>query len=178
MPAVRLSVITPSFNQSRFIERTIRSVLDQELSAIELLVMDGGSTDGTVDILRAYSDRCFWVSESDKGQAHAINKGLSIARGDIIGWLNSDDIYRPGALETVLRFFDAHPDIDLVYGDAEFIDEDDEIIAPYYTEPWNLERLADVCYICQPAAFFRQSVTTRYGPLDESLHYCMDYEYW
>ena len=175
---VRLSVVTPSLNQGQFIERAILSVLSQGIRDIEFIVLDGGSTDQTVDILRTYSDRCRWTSEPDNGQAHAINKGLALASGDVIGWLNSDDVYRPGALRRVADFFEAHPDVDLVYGNADFIDENDVIIEPYYTEPWDPLRLVDVCFICQPAAFFRRSVVERFGMLDERLHFCMDYEYW
>jgi len=172
------SIITPSYQQGRFIERTIQSVTSQSGPAFEHLVVDGGSTDETLSILRRYGDRLAWTSGPDKGQTDAINKGISRTKGDIIGWLNSDDIYLPGALLAVEQFFASHPEIDVVYGRAHHIGPGDEWIAEYPTEPWNFQRLCETCFICQPALLFRRRVVDRCGLLDASLHYAMDYEYW
>jgi glycosyltransferase involved in cell wall biosynthesis len=177
--APKLSVVTPSYNQGRFIERTIESVLSQQFSgSLEYFVMDGGSTDETVGVLRKYTRRLSWVSEKDGGQADAVNKGLSRSTGDTVGWLNSDDIYCPGAFAAVCEAFNADPTLDVVYGDANHIDEDDRVIEPYPTEDHDFSRLMDTCYFCQPAVFFRKSVVDRVGPLNARLQYCMDYEYW
>jgi glycosyltransferase involved in cell wall biosynthesis len=177
--AHRLSIVTPSYNQGRFIERTIESVLSQRFpGSLEYLVMDGGSSDETVAILRKYSQRVAWVSEKDGGQADAVNKGLWRATGDIIGWLNSDDTYYPGAFQAVCEAFDSDSSLDVVYGGANHIDENDRVIEPYPTEDHNFSRLFYTCYFCQPAVFFRKSVVDRFGPLDARLHFSMDYEYW
>jgi glycosyltransferase involved in cell wall biosynthesis len=176
--ALTISVVTPSYNQGAFIERTIQSVLSQDVDGLDYVVTDGGSSDATVDILRKYVSKLRWVSEKDDGQADAVNKGLRMTQGAIIGWLNSDDIYYPGAVRTVMEFFGANPKVDLVFGNANHIDEHDRILEPYPTEPWNVARLREVCYLCQPAVFFRRTVAERHGDLDPALRYCMDYEYW
>lgn len=175
---MKVSVVTPSFNQGTFIERTIASVAAQSGVDVEHRVYDGGSTDGTVAILERFGRAVRWVSEPDAGQADAVNKGLREADGEVIGWLNSDDVYYPGALARAAAFLEAHPDVDVVYGAADHIDRDDRVLEPYPTEPWSFGRLKDRSFICQPAAFFRRRVLDRHGLLDTSLRYCMDYEYW
>jgi glycosyltransferase involved in cell wall biosynthesis len=175
---MKLSIVTPSYNHAQFIERTIQSVLSQNVQALQFVVFDGGSTDGTLDILKRYEDRLKWVSQPDKGQADAVNQGITATDGEVIGWLNSDDINYPGALQRVLTFFSEHPDVDVVYGKADYIDLDDRPFDAYPTEPWDYEWLKRTCYICQPALFFRRTVVERLGLLDPELMYCMDYEYW
>jgi glycosyltransferase involved in cell wall biosynthesis len=175
---MKVSVVTPSFNQGEFIERTLASVASQEGVELEHLVFDARSTDQTRAILERFRPPVTWVSERDEGQADAVNKGLAASHGEIIGWLNSDDVYYPGALARVVAYFAAHPEVDVVYGMADHIDRDDRVIEPYPTEPWSFERLKQRSIVCQPAAFFRRSVVARHGPLDAKLRYCMDYEYW
>ena len=176
-----VSVVTPSFNQGEFIGRTIDSVLRQALArswTLEYVVIDGGSRDATLDVLRGYSDRVRWCSEPDRGQADAVNKGLRSTSGEIVGWLNSDDVYYPGALQAVCEFFDQHPAVDVVYGEGDYLDAQDRVIGRYATEPFNLERLYETCFLCQPAVFFRRRLVDRFGVLDPRLHYALDYEYW
>jgi glycosyltransferase involved in cell wall biosynthesis len=172
------AVVTPSFNQATFIERTVRSVLEQHYTPLEYVICDGQSTDATLDVLELYRGQLTIISEPDSGQAAAVNKGIQRTRGEIIGWLNSDDVYRPEALSRVASFFDAAPDVDVVYGDADLIDEQDRFLDRYYTEAWSASRLADRCILAQPAVFLRRRVVEQWGGLDERLQYVLDYEYW
>jgi glycosyltransferase involved in cell wall biosynthesis len=175
---MKVSIITPSFNQGKLIERTLQSVANQTGTQIEHVVFDGGSTDNTVDILKSFASPVRWVSQKDQGQADAVNKGIQATDGEIIGWLNSDDIYYPGAIAHVVAFFETNPGIDIVYGMADHVDINDLPFESYPTEPWNFERLKETCFICQPALFFRRRLVKEHGLLDASLFYCMDYEYW
>ncbi len=173
-----VSIVTPSYNQGRFLRRTIESVLRQDYRHIEYLVIDGGSTDDSVEILHSYGTRFTWVSEPDRGQTDAINKGLARAHGDILAYLNSDDVLLPGAVAAAVRHFEAHPEWDLVYGNAQHIDADDRVLGPYPTAPYSFARLREDCCICQPATFWRRRIAEQVGPLDAELHFAMDYDYW
>lgn len=180
---MKVSIITPSFNQGKFIARTLHSVRQQQDNlpkdiTIEHIIYDGGSTDNTLEILRSFKDDIKWVSEPDNGQTHAVNKGLQNTTGEIIGWLNSDDVYYPGAITAVVNFFAENPEVDVVYGMARHIDIDDKVINSYPTADFSVQALLAKCFICQPALFFRRRVLANTGLLDESLNYCMDYEFW
>lgn len=175
---MKVSVLTPSYNQGQFIRRTLESVARQTGAEIEHVVFDGGSTDTTVEVLKNFSPPVRWVSRKDRGQTDAVNQGIRATDGEIIGWLNSDDIYYPGAIARVVEFFQANPTIDVVYGMADHIDLDDNAFEAYPSEPWDFKRLQETCFICQPALFFRRRVVEQHGLLDESLNYCMDYAYW
>jgi glycosyltransferase involved in cell wall biosynthesis len=174
----RISIITPSFNQGGFVQATISSVLSQDYPYLEYWILDGGSGDKTIDILRACGPEVQWVSEKDNGQADAVNKGFARATGDIIGWLNSDDTYLPGTLAYVGEYFANHPDVDVVYGDGYYVDQDGAVIHPYRTLDFSWESLAHECYICQPTVFFRRRVLEQVGCLDVKLKVALDYEFW
>lgn len=175
-----VTIVTPSFNQGRFIEKTIQSVLEQDYPNIEYIVMDGGSTDGTVDILRRYGDRITWRSERDAGQSDAINKGFRMAKGDIVAWLNSDDFYLPGAVSKVVEVFRKEPEAAMVYGDGYIVDEREEWRAPYGVEPffdlWKLIHFPS--FVSQPSTFMRREAILSIGLLNTKLYFNMDWDLW
>lgn len=173
-----VTIVTPSYNQGEFIKDTIESVLKQDYPNIEYLVMDGGSTDNTVEILKSYGDRLQWVSEKDKGQADAVNKGIERAKGKIIGWLNSDDTYLDGAVSKMVSYLKEHPDTDMVYGEGYYTDKDGNVTERYLTEMYSRDRLAEMCIICQPTAFFTKEIVEKAGMLDVEHQLSMDYELW
>jgi glycosyltransferase involved in cell wall biosynthesis len=182
---MKISVITPSFNQAAFIERTILSVLEQNYPDLEYIVMDGGSTDGTLEILKKYADKIIWQSEKDNGQSDAINKGLKIATGEILAYLNSDDTYAPGALQKVADFFANNPDKSWVYGKCKIINEKDaEIRKPitayknWLLKNYSYPKLLSENFISQPATFWKRGIHAKLGFFDENEHFCMDYEFW
>ena len=176
---LRVSIITPSYQQASFLEATIRSVLDQDYPDIEYWVMDGGSTDGSVDIIRQYEHRLAgWVSERDRGQGDAVNKGLNRATGDVIGWLNSDDLYQPGAIRMAVEAFQSHPQAGMVYGDVVSIDGQGDPFNVMMYAPWGLEDLMQFNILGQPGVFMRRSVQVRAGNLDPSFHYMLDHHLW
>lgn len=175
---MKISVVIPSYNQANFLPATLDSLVAQNYPDLEVRIYDGGSRDGSVDILRDHGHGFWWTSGRDGGQAAAINRGLRESSGDILAFLNSDDIYYPETLAHVAEHFRQNPDCRVVYGDAYHLHADGTIMEPYYTEPWNYERLQEVCYLCQPAVFWRRDIIEHFGVLDDSLHFALDYEYW
>ena len=175
----KVSIVTPSYNQGQFIEETIRSVLLQGYPNLEYIVIDGGSTDESVEIISRYEPwMTHWVSEPDDGQAHAINKGFSRATGSILGWLNSDDRLCSGGLPTLIRFLQERPDIEIVYGKCDLIGERGQVIGEFPTSDFDLRRQLVVDLVPQPAALFRREVWDKEGPLRTDFHYIMDYDLW
>ena len=177
----KISVITPSFNQGKYLERTICSVLNQDYPDLEYIIIDGESTDKSVEVIRKYKNYLtYWVSEKDKGQSHAFNKGLREATGEIIGWINSDDLYLNRCLFQAAEYFRLHPSIDIVFSDYYYVDQNDGFIKRRKEIPFNyaIYIWTGDCYHANCAGFFRKRVFERAGLLDESLHYGMDYEFY
>jgi len=174
-----VSIVTPSFNQAPFLEQTIRSVLEQDYPRIEYMIVDGGSTDGSVDIIRKYADRfAWWISEKDSGQAEAINKGLRRARGEIVAWLNSDDVYLPGAVSAAVQAFEQKPQAGLVYGNVLAVDEMNRPLNLLRYGDWGLAGLMEFRIIGQPSVFMRHQVLEQTGFLDPSYHFLLDHQLW
>jgi len=176
----RVTLITPSYNARPYLRAAIESVLAQDYPHIEYLVMDGGSTDGTVEMLREYGDRVAWVSAKDGGQTDAIASGFARTSGPLLGWLNADDLLKPGAIRRVVAGFQAHPAAVLIYGNADFIDAHDRFIAHCtVVEPYSYHRLLHYGdYIVQPAAFFSRAAYEAAGGLDRALNWAMDWDLW
>jgi glycosyltransferase involved in cell wall biosynthesis len=175
-----VSIVTPSFNQAQFLERTIQSVLAQDYPRIEYIVVDGGSTDGSLEIIKKYQSRiAWWVSEQDKGQTDAINKGFNRANGEILAWINSDDSYHPGAVTAAVKYLLENPDVAMVYADCDFIDENDSVIGKFNAAQTDLRRLrTGYVHIPQQTMFFRAKYWKQLGPLDPSFYFAMDYDLW
>jgi glycosyltransferase involved in cell wall biosynthesis len=175
---MKFSIITPSYNSEKFIEATIKSIHSQQGAEIEHIVMDGASKDGTVEILKRYP-QIQWVSEKDKGQSDALNKGFARATGDIFAWQNADDLYLPGAFETVAKLFASRPEVDFVYGGYQIIDVDGKWICDVHGQDWNAWKFRHGRFVpVQPAVFWRRRVHEQAGPLNVALHYCMDVDFY
>jgi glycosyltransferase involved in cell wall biosynthesis len=175
-----VTIVTPSFNQVRFLGTTIESVLSQDYPHIEYIILDGGSTDGSIDVIRQHERRlAAWVSEPDKGQTEAINRGFGMAHGEIFAWLNSDDVYLPGAVSEAVAYLQAHPAVGMVHGAAYYIDEAGVPVARFPSKDTSHRELRrGAPRIAQQAAFFRSTVWKMVGPLDPTFYYAMDYDLW
>lgn len=174
-----VSIITPSFNQAAYLEQTINSVLNQEYPHIEYIVVDGGSTDGSVEVIKKYADKlAWWVSEKDRGQAEAINKGFARATGDIVAWLNSDDYYLAGTVSAVVKVFEEHPEVALVYGNMLAVDGDGKTFNTLTYKQLTLEDLLCFQIIGQPAVFMRRTALQAAGELDPVFHFMLDHHLW
>jgi glycosyltransferase involved in cell wall biosynthesis len=184
-PFPRITIITPTLNQGRYIQETIESVLRQDYPNLEYIIMDGGSTDETPKIVEQYRDRLIWISEPDHGQAEAINKGIRMATGEIIAFLNSDDYYFPGTLLQVGRIFNENPNVYWLTGNYQIINEKGDYIHPFTIKYKNLYRafssphvLRMTNYLIQPSTFWRKLVHNDIGGFDELLRYVFDYDFW
>ncbi|TAK12660.1 MAG: glycosyltransferase [Anaerolineae bacterium] len=174
-----VSIITPSFNQAAYLNDTLESVLAQEIPGLEYIVIDGGSTDGSVDIIRRHAGRlAYWTSEPDSGQAEAINKGLARATGDVIAWLNSDDIYRPGAVRAALAALDADSSLAFVYANLDSIDAAGRVFNTIRYAPYTLLDLLAFRIIGQPTVFFRRRALLQAGVLDPAYNFLLDHHLW
>ena len=173
-----VSIVTPSLNMGVYIEETIASVLAQDYGNLEYIVMDAGSTDGTVNILRKYEGRLQYTSQPDGGTADAINKGFARSRGSILAFLNADDTYLPGAISTAVSALSANPNVAMVYGEGNRVNQQGEFVGRYPTAPFDRKRLERECFICQPASFFRREAFEAIGGMDPKLHYTFDYDLW
>jgi glycosyltransferase involved in cell wall biosynthesis len=178
MPQPKVTIVTPSLNQGHFIRATIESVLSQAYDNLEYIIMDGGSTDETAAVVRDYSSRLTWISEPDRGQSHAINKGFRRAAGQVVAWLNSDDLLLPGAVQRAVAALEAQTDVAAIYGEGYLIDRDGAAASRFpCTEPFNLWKLVYLSdYVLQQTVFFRKEVFEHVGYVDEQLHYAMDWD--
>ena len=175
-----VSIVTPSYNQEDFLEETMLSVFSQTYPNVEYILVDGGSTDGSRDIIQKYTEHlAWWVCEPDQGQTDAINKGFAHASGEIFAWLNADDLYQPYAIDEAVAFLESHSEIGMVYGDALLIDKEGEHIGKFPARQIDYRRLRrGSVHIPQQATFFRASVWQAVAPLDASFYFAMDYDLW
>jgi glycosyltransferase involved in cell wall biosynthesis len=177
MIPLKISIVTPSYNQAEFIEATIRSVMHQDHDDVEHIVIDGGSTDGTTAVLKKYA-HLHWVSEKDSGQSNAINKGFARATGDVVAWLNSDDYYEENVFGAVADYFRSHPDCMLLYGNITFVGRDGRPLYSITGDTIDYDALiACPDIVRQPSFFWRREVITEVGGVDENLHLVMDFDF-
>jgi len=176
----KVSIVTPSFNQATFLEQTLRSVLEQDYPNLEYIVIDGGSRDGSLEIIQKYADQLsYWQSQPDQGQTDAINQGFAHASGEIFAWLNSDDLLLPGAVSAAVRALQAHPEAAMVYGDALLINAEGKTIGKFPAAQTDYRKLRrGYVHIPQQASFFRADLWRQVGPLDVSFYFAMDYDLW
>ncbi|MDD2922590.1 MAG: glycosyltransferase family 2 protein [Anaerolineales bacterium] len=179
-PLPLVSIITPSFNQARFLEAAIQSVLGQDYPRIEYIVVDGGSTDESANVIKKYESRiAWWVSEKDNGQTDAINKGFNRANGEILAWINSDDTYNAGAVSAAVKYLVENPEIALVYSDCNYVNEDGEVIGQFPAAQTDIRKLREgYVHIPQQTMFFRAKYWKELEPLDPSFYFAMDYDLW
>ena len=171
--------MTPSYNQAKYLEQTIQSVLEQDYTRLEYLVVDGQSTDNSVEIIKRHADKLtWWVSEKDAGQGDAVNKGIARAKGDIIAWLNSDDYYLPGTISAVVKVFEENPDVVMIYGDMLAVDEQGRTINTLKYKQLTLQDLLCFQIIGQPSVFFRREAYEKAGGLDIIFHFLLDHHLW
>jgi glycosyltransferase involved in cell wall biosynthesis len=174
-----ISIITPSYNQAKYLEQTIQSVLTQDYAKIEYIVIDGGSNDGSFEIIKKYQDKlAYWVSEKDNGQAEAINKGFAKATGEIVAWLNSDDYYLSETITKVVKVFEENPEVVLVYGNMLAVDENGKTFNTLNYKQLSLEDLICFQIIGQPAVFFRRSALYKTNGLNLNFHFLLDHLFW
>lgn len=175
----KITVVTPSFNQADYLERTILSVLNQGYPNLEYIIIDGGSTDGSVEIIKKYADKiAYWESKADNGQAHAINKGLNLATGDWVCWQNSDDIFYPKCFELLAKKIIKNPNLDLIIGDINLVDESDNVLRRMcYVKPTYGALLAEGMVLTNQAAFWKRDLHNKVGVLNEDMHYGFDFEW-
>jgi glycosyltransferase involved in cell wall biosynthesis len=174
-----VSIITPSYNQVQYLEQTIQSVLDQDYPRVEYFVIDGASTDGSVEIIRKYEHQLAgWISEHDKGQADAINKGFRFASGELVAWLNSDDLYLPGTIRKMVSVFQQLPQVGLIYGDVLSIDENGEVFNIMRYANWGLEDLMTFHILGQAGVFMRRDALEKAGYLDTRFQFMLDHQLW
>lgn len=174
-----VSIVVPSYNQARDLGATLRSVLEQDYPRLEVMVIDGGSTDGSVEIIQSYADRlAYWVSEPDRGQVDAINKGLRRVSGEIVAWINSDDLYLPGTVSAAVAALLAHPQAGMVYGDGLLIDSENRLLDRHHYR--TLTALDLLCFdvLLQPATFMRRDALEAAGYLSETYDLILDHELW